>query len=154
MIRPLAEWEKPVPLLVYSPKLWSHNWAVIAALTWNPKQMVGMTLNIEAQEPILHRDRQKKKTKVIRVPKTTRRRWGHETVIRAQNSSVSHRSAADKSSQGEAGRQTRHLNSDTGLQGDECEVVWSTLSALVAWIPRRYIEDSRQPCSQNPLLIL
>lgn len=85
--------------------------------------------------------------------KTTRRRWGHETVIRARNSSVSHRSAADKSSQGEAGRQTRRLNSDTGLQGDECEVVWSTLSALVARIPRRYIGDSRQPCSQNPLLI-
>lgn len=56
----------------------------IVALTWKPKQMVGMTLNVEAQELILHtrweetpesfsrvhkcHEKEKKKLAIIRAP--------------------------------------------------------------------------------------
>ena len=49
----------------------------IVALTWKPKQMVGMTLNVEAQELILHTDRRRHKSHFLEFTnaKRIRRRY-------------------------------------------------------------------------------
>ena len=46
----------------------------MVALTWKPKQMVGMTLNMEAQELILHTDGARRESHSLKFTNATRRR--------------------------------------------------------------------------------
>lgn len=46
----------------------------MVALTWKPKQMVGMTLNMEAQELILHTDGVRHKSHSLKITNAVRRR--------------------------------------------------------------------------------